>query len=119
MVAIGSSAGAFHDQSCESWLAQEQCAPPASALTSFGSMSGCPMCLKPRGTFCNILIGYDPDADLRWRVYSQDANVKTMMTKAFLNTETKKNNRAARKEISGQHAAHVSSPSSKCAPLLG
>lgn len=68
-------------------------------------MVGWPICLKPRGTVCKILIGYFPDADLRWRVYSQDANVKTMITKAFLNTEIKKNHRAATKEISGQYGS--------------
>ena len=66
----------------------------ASAETRLLSMTGGPTCWKPRGTVCKILMGYLPDFDFRWRQYSQDAIVRTMMTKAFLNTEMKKKNRS-------------------------
>lgn len=86
-------------------------APPASAEINSGSMVGCPRCLKPRGTSCRILIGYLPEADRRCRVYSQDANVKTMITNALRKTEKKKKNRASTRPVSdgrsiaaGQHA---------------
>lgn len=54
-------------------------------------MTGGPTCWKPRGTFCKILIGYLPFESTRCLQYSQDEIVKMMITKAFLNTERKKN----------------------------
>lgn len=66
----------------------------ARADTSLLSMTGGPTCWKPRGTVCKILIGYLPDLDLRWRQKSQDAIVRTMMTKALRKVEMKKNKRS-------------------------
>ena len=36
----------------------------AKALTSLGSIAGCPMCLNPEGTVNKILIGYFPSLSL-------------------------------------------------------
>jgi hypothetical protein len=66
----------------------------ASALMSAWSIWGEPTFLKPRGTVPRILIGYVPFLLLRWRVYSHEENVRTMITKALRNAEMKKNVRA-------------------------
>lgn len=59
-------------------------------------MVGGPTCLNPRGTLCKILMGYLPAAVLRCRQYSQDAMVRTMITKALRKVERKKNKRFLR-----------------------
>lgn len=71
----------------------------ASAETRAPSITGAPTCLKPRGTVCKILIGYFPELLFRCRQYSQDAMVRTMMTKALRNVERKKNSRSIEKLI--------------------
>lgn len=69
---------------------------PAIAETRFLSITGGPTCWKPRGTVCKILMGYFPDLLLWCLQYSQEAIVRMTITKAFLNTERKKNSRSDR-----------------------
>ena len=65
----------------------------AKALTSLGSIAGCPIWLNPEGTVNKILIGYFPSLSLL-RQYSHAASVRMMRTVAFLRTPMKKNVRA-------------------------
>lgn len=71
----------------------------ASAETRSLSITGAPTCFKPRGTVCKILIGYFPALVFRCRQYSQEAMVRTMMTKALRNVERKKKSRSIEKLI--------------------
>lgn len=68
----------------------------AMAVRSLCSTDGLAMCLNPAGTVCKILIGYFPEADFLCRVYSHAAMVRINMTKAFLITPIKKNQRAVK-----------------------
>jgi hypothetical protein len=74
-------------------VATGSCGP--KALTSLGSITGCPMCLNPEGTDNKILIGYFPLLSLR-RQYSHAASVRMMRTVAFRRTLMKKKRRAGR-----------------------
>ena len=74
-------------------VATGSCGP--KALTSLGSIEGCPMCLNPEGIVNKILIGYFPLLSL-WRQYSHAVIVRMIRTVAFRITLMKKNMRAGR-----------------------
>jgi hypothetical protein len=69
----------------------------AMADTKSGSIVTRPISWKPLGTDPITLIGY-PDAVLRVRQYKNAAMDKIKMTKAFLATMRKKNNRSNKSE---------------------
>ena len=76
---------------CSDWTAGVGCCEGGESEGATGGGLGT---RKPAGTVFKILIGYFPAAVTLWRQNNQDANVRTMITKAFRKTEMKKNQRA-------------------------